>query len=329
MKRYINIFDVGGRYGIHPSWKQSSKYTNYLLVDADPEECERLNIRYKNTSRVNIVNTLISSAGGDFSNLNILKNPAMSSILCRNELTPLYDDKSDLRHQTEIVNTIRVSNSTLDDLKRTYFSPDFLKLDIEGPELDALQSFSDYQNVLGIRSEVTFAPNYHELCGSTFVDIHKFLEAKDFILLNLDYLGRGDPWSQFISDTHRYGSLQSCDAVWIKNPHLVLNQQNTESIVLLSIFLFLNNAPDVAIWLLSEKINQTSCFINHNQEFDKPLSDYLEYLAIRHLTSLKWSPSQNISSHNDLFERLFGKKFPSQNLYNESSIYNPLESFES
>ena len=50
--------------------------------------------------------------------------------------------------------------------------------------------------------------------------MHKIFLNNKFVLLNLDYDGRGDFYSKFISqDNKKYGQLESTDAVWVKDPN--------------------------------------------------------------------------------------------------------------
>ena len=38
----LRILDIGARYGLHPSWKKLKTSAEFILVDADPNEVERL-----------------------------------------------------------------------------------------------------------------------------------------------------------------------------------------------------------------------------------------------------------------------------------------------
>ena len=97
--------------------------------------------------------------------------------------------------------------STIDSICKVYGKIDFLKLDIEGGEMSALKSNNDFDSILGIRSEVNFSKIYEKDKNSSFPEIHLFLEDKGYILLNLDYLGKGDPWSKYVSDNNRLEHL--------------------------------------------------------------------------------------------------------------------------
>lgn len=315
----IKVFDVGARYGLHPTWKNCKSPLQYLLIEADPVESERLSERYQSIECVRVANFAVSTQAGTV-DLNVLANPAMSTSFKRTEPTPLFRDDTSLSSQVEIEQTISVPSITLNGLSNLYFHPDFLKLDIEGQELDALRSLTDYSNIIGLRCEINFASNFASI-PSTFPGIHGFLEERGFLLINLDYAGQGDPWSPIVSDSHRYGSLNTTDGVWLQNPHALLERGCLLTIYKACVFLFLNNAPDIALWLLK------------NITLDKPLpidtsiSRFVSTLLVKHLYSLKWTPSQDLKTHKLFYESLFAAPYPSLNLFNESVEYNPIETF--
>lgn len=326
MDKKLSVLDVGARYGLHPTWKEASRICEFILVEADPEETKRLEHRYRLCDAVTISNTAITSSKDEYSYLNILGNPAMSGTFKREELTPLFDAHSSRNKQTEIEKIVKVKNMTIDELSRKHGKTfDFIKIDIEGPELSALQSLSTYENVLGVRSEVSFSKGYLETSSSTFPSLQLFFEERGFILLNLDYLGQGDLWSDYVSVGKRYGSLQATDAVWVKNPRKILEAGSISEIIKLSIFCLLNNAPDVSLWLLEESSKKGLKL--GNDETNKLLTSFLKSKVVRHFYSLKWIPGQDIATHKYLYEQIFEDSYPEMTLYNESELYNPVESF--
>lgn len=72
------------------------------------------------------------------------------------------------------------------------------------------------------------------------------------MLLNLDYSGQGEHYSNFVSPTQRYGILQATDAVWIERPKNLAEQAEPNQFYSFINFLFLNNAPDLAFYMLKE-----------------------------------------------------------------------------
>jgi hypothetical protein len=56
----INILDVGARFGIHPSNLSLKEIANHHLIEADENECLKLQKKYQNNSNVKIYNEFIS-----------------------------------------------------------------------------------------------------------------------------------------------------------------------------------------------------------------------------------------------------------------------------
>ena len=88
-----------------------------------------------------IENCAISSKGGS-TLINILENPAMSTVLQREERTPLFSSESNRNEQVQVKAEVEVGNQTLDSLSERYFKPDFLKIDIEGSDLEVLKTIN-------------------------------------------------------------------------------------------------------------------------------------------------------------------------------------------
>ena len=83
------------------------------------------------------------------------------------------------------------------------------------------------------------------------------------------------------------------------------------------IFLFLNNGPDLAIWLLENRKDHIFKSANNN------LKEYASELLVKHFYSIKWSPAQSIMEHKDFFNKVFDYSYPEMNKFNESERYNP------
>jgi len=313
----IRVLDIGARYGLHPSWKNLKTDAEFILVDADPKEIERLKERYKNKKNFFILHTAISNKEG-MMNLNILANPAMNSSQKRIESSPLFKDENRSK-QTKISEVIQVEMSSISKICKKFGDVDFIKIDIEGCEMEALESIEDFSSILGIRSEVNFAKLYPNDVNSSFSEIHNYLLNKGYMLVNLDYLGKGDAWSSYVSENTRYGSLVSTDGLWIKDPKKFVKKASTIEILKMSIFMFLNNGPDLAIWLLLHKKKDI-----YNSKLNK-LKKYSSELLVKHFYSIKWSPSQSIKEHEKIFNQIFDFPYPSMNKYNESEVYNPVE----
>ena len=248
----------------------------------------------------------------------------MSGLLNRNSISPLYINAR--AAQEDVVKSVQVELMTLETFQQaTGHDFDFLKLDTEGNEYSILEGYQDLSKVIGVRSEVSFDEVFDSAIEGnregTFSRIHGRLRREGFVLLNLDYIGRGDFYSSMLRSDERYGVLQSTDAVWIKDPKELAERAESVVILKAAIFLFRNNAPDVALWLLE----------NSSVDFAQPAKD-LELIldcakseVIRHLYQLKWIPGQNIRDHAQWFERVFAINYPVMNEFNDDPKFNPLD----
>ena len=319
----ILVLDVGARYGLHPTWKNLHAPAKFVLVEADPEECQRLRLRYKDRPSIEIHQIALGSHNGS-ADLLIRDNPAMSGLLNRNSISPLYINAR--ASQENVVTSVQVELMTLETFQQaTGHDFDFLKLDTEGNEPSILDGYEDLSKVIGVRSEVSFDEVFDSAVEGnkegTFSRIHGRLRSKGFVLLNLDYIGRGDFYSSMLCSDERYGVLQCTDAVWIKDPKKLAEQADPVVILKAAIFLFRNNAPDVALWLLEN----SNADLTHPARDLERICDCAKFEAIRHLYQLKWIPGQNIRDHAEWFERVFAAAYPVMNEFNDDPTFNPLD----
>lgn len=315
------IVDVGARFGPHPSFDNFRAPIRYVLVEADPLESDRLRREFK-TPTVDVVNAAVMPIrDAERPWLRRTRNAAMSSLYSRTDVSPLYRGGAERQSQPETVEEVEVPASTLDELMHRYGQPHFLKLDTEGGEFGILASSSATAGAIGVRCEVTFTEVFADGTGTegSFSSIHELLLRYGFHLLNLDYVGRGDVYSKFVSPCSRYGQLQSTDAVWVKpiQPMLTDDTQLLDGLRGIA-YLLHNGAPDLALHYLS-----VPNLDSRAQAVAPKLWNHLALAVATHLYTLKWEPSQSISEHQDFWEGVFGRRFPSAHLYNADPDLNP------
>jgi FkbM family methyltransferase len=316
----INVLDIGARYGIHPSWKNFGK-ANYHLIEADKTEAKRLKKKYKKFKNIFIYNKAL---GKDHDNLyfKVLRNPAMSGFLERRNISPLFWGERKVQEQIKSLKKIKtISLNAFTRENNVKF--DFLKLDVEGLEPTILtHGLNIFNNLLAARSEVNFC-NIFKLdkkkTGS-FSLIHEIFTNHDFILLNIDYQGKGDYFHKFLSSKQRFGVLQNADAVWIKDPKIIVKKFNEIQVLKILVFLILNNGIDLAMWILESTFKKFSNFRknknNHNFIF-------IKNEICKHLYNLKWIPNQKIKEHKNYYEKIFNENYPDMNKFNEMKEFNP------
>jgi len=249
------VIDVGGRYGMHPSWSGFAGDLLYLAFEPDPQEAERL--RLNNTKPgFEVVDLALDKQAGE-RDFYITKHRGYCSFYPPNPDSEWF--KIYRPGEGEIESVIRVKTCALDDFAESRkLDIDFLKIDTEGSELEILEGAEKQvlSNVLGIRVELHFEDIYKGM--PLFPEIFNHLRARDYFFLNLDYFGRGVPRptlfrnpNPLVPDTDRYGTLIGMDGVFLRKYDWVCQRYQGESLELVTLkyayFCFLNSAADVAL----------------------------------------------------------------------------------
>lgn len=318
------LVDIGARYGLHPSWREFKGDLTAIMIDADPEEIQRLKSKFNDNRSFRFINKAIVKPdnSGKVVSIQRLSNPAMTTIDTRVDFSPIYID--DRPEDLESTTSFQVNCSTLDEtIQEIDFSlvsrVDFLKLDIEGLEFDALLGAqSVLENALGVRVEVSFDKLFAKSPQEgSFCQIHSYLTENKFKLLNIDYAGCGDMFSHLCDPRLRHGMLRSTDAVWVKWDFDSLGPVKVAKIVS---FLFHNYAPDLGIYVIKNYLdpNDFKLIADSNLWCD------IKYSVGHYLYKLKWLPKQSLQDHADLFEIYFDEEYPARERFNNSAFFNPV-----
>jgi len=316
------VLDAGGRYGLHPTWKSFTGELEYHLFEPDKVEASRLKNKYKKREKeIKIINKALSNNNIRLK-LNLFKNRAMSSTAKRNPISSLF--QTERKIETHIDKTIFVNTITIDNYCLVNkLQLDFIKLDTEGNEFNILQGSIQQLNksILGVRSEVSFTNIYEGM--PQFSAIHDLMIKNNFILLNFDYIGKGDYQNNFVNTNSRYGVLTSTDAVYVKDTKYLYDKtlsknKNLVRILKYSAFCMCNNAPDLAInVLLKYKIYNIPDIKNTH------IYNFLYKSLHKHFYDLKWQPGQSLYKHRYIFFKIFNRKMLKMNEYMESLELNP------
>jgi len=109
--------------------------------------------------------------------------------------------------------------------------------------------------------------------------------------------------------------------VWIKSPKFVCAMDDCIQVMKMIAFLYLNNAPDIALYLLE---NTSGKFNRYFGLQGTQLLRFIQLLTMKHLYSLKWIPGQSLKKHKNFYENVFDDRYLEVNQYNESSELNPV-----
>lgn len=177
----IGILDIGAMMlqGMPKEYCSISDRGYARVVGFEPvaKECERLNLRYQNTG-MRFLPYFIGN--GDTQNFYLTNHSMTASLFEPNfKLLNLFENLSE---HLQIVSVEKVSTHRLDDIKEIDFPVEYIKMDIQGAELQALQGATRklLKDVLVIHTEVAWVELYKN--QPLFAEIDSFLRAHGFIL---------------------------------------------------------------------------------------------------------------------------------------------------
>jgi len=278
----ITVIDAGARYGLHPTWAELRGSVNFHLFEMDAIEADRLGKKYENDKRIKIHPIALFSENKTLK-YQAREHEALNSLYSANE--KILGNNDYKKHEFSVTKETEVEARTIDSLFEDS-EVHFMKLDVEGAEVEVLEGAKRKldSSILGVRSEVLFAPVYDG--APLFGDIHQFLLSQGMELLNFDYTGAGNKYGRF-SLPNKFGKLISTDAVWVITSDRLFSEKGTElekNVIRLTIFMMLNGATDLAVELLERAITREGLsFDNYSED---PLFLFLHRKVILLLKSL-------------------------------------------
>ena len=248
----IKLLDIGAAGGIEPRWEKISKKIDYFGFEPD-ERYKIVNPKTKFSSY-----QVSSFAAGDADNrgmLNVTKDEGKSSFYLPNQdFLERFPNSSRFRVSKQIELQIK----RLDTLHGNDI--DFIKLDIQGGELNALKGSERFLNeVLGIEVEVEFSELY--LDQPLFGSVYEFLSDFDFEFIDFVNLCR---WER--NSLSGLGQLVFGDALFLKSPEkMLLDDLSEEKIRKYLSILYIYNRFD----LIDRMFLGDNNFKTHLNEFCK------------------------------------------------------------
>jgi FkbM family methyltransferase len=178
----LTLVDVGARGGISSRWNPYLEHIQLIAFEPDVTECEALNSR-KSAYASRYLPVALGAHDGELATLYMMSKPGCSSLLRPDpEIVKRF---SYARNSMVITSEKALTLSRLDTVATQYgFSPDVLKIDTQGTELDVLKGAGTLlENTLVVELEVEFIPQY--VNQPLFADIDTFMRGNGFQLRGL------------------------------------------------------------------------------------------------------------------------------------------------
>jgi len=311
------VIDAGARYGLHPTWAEYQSLATFHLFEMDANEAGRLDRKYQDTPGITVHPVALYSEDTQLT-FTERTHQALSSVFESNDALITANDY--MQSEFEAGDRKAVDARSIDSLFEGV-DVHFLKLDVEGAEAEVLSGASETlaNSVLGVRSEVLFAPIYVD--APLFGELNQLMVEQGFELLNLDYSGAGNLSGKFTMPG-RYGRLLSTDAVWTVSRDRLFSQHGERllhDVVRFACFLLNNGATDIAVETLLKAVR------DHGVDFsaveDDPLFKALHKKSLLLFKSLLALPMLEDEEILETYSAIFGLEFPIMNKFYESDLF--------
>lgn len=174
--------DVGARGGLSKKWRALYRFDIIVpvLFEPDPEEAAKLR---RSMPKAVVNQTALADSEGE-ATLYITRDPGCSSLL-----EPLPDLAQRYgRDDFEVAREICVKTSRLDAMREGIPQPDFIKLDVQGLEMQILSGGREtLDKVLCAEVETRLVPHYRG--EALFPELYAFMKENGFGLVAFRPLG--------------------------------------------------------------------------------------------------------------------------------------------
>jgi FkbM family methyltransferase len=211
----ITLIDIGAAGDIVPRWKAIELHLNY--VGFEPDERSRLLLLEKKqcAREYKLFPFAVAEKSGSI-RLNLCRKPMVSSTYLPNQdFTNFFPDPQ----RFDVLQAEQIEAKALDELE---IKADFIKLDIQGGELNALVGgISTLKNTLGLELEVEFLPLYQK--QPLFGEMVDFLSNQGFEFIDFISIIR---WERKAHNS--FGQCVFGDALFLKTPERLFAESPTK-----------------------------------------------------------------------------------------------------
>jgi len=204
------LLDIGAAGDIQPRWKKIEPLLNYIGFEPDDRSFELLVKKPNFCSNFKIINSAVWDSTTEI-NINFCRKPMVSSHFLPNlKFLSKFPDCE----RFDVISNFTMQTSMIDDHELANI--DFIKLDIQGGELNALKGGSKtLETCLGAEIEISFNTQYID--QPLFGEVSQFMVSKDFEFIDFVHLNR---WER--GSFNNFGQLVWGDALFLRSPEFVL-----------------------------------------------------------------------------------------------------------
>lgn len=260
----ISLIDVGAAGQIMPRWQRIEKFLNYYGFEPDQRSRNKLLAQKNNCNRYQLDEKIVSDKS-EIKEIHLCKAPMTSSVYLPNRA---FVDLFAQADRFDVMSKEKLNATTIDQLELT--KTDFIKLDIQGGELNALKGAEKtLKNCLGLEIEVEFLHIYKN--QPLYADVTNFLKKHQFEFIDFLRICR---WERNNIYTNM-GQAAWGDGLYLKTPEFVAkNFTDKDTIRRYIAICLLYHKIDLIISLLDQlkdKSIVSSKFVNRLLRFDRRL----------------------------------------------------------
>jgi FkbM family methyltransferase len=304
----IKILDIGCRYGIFPTFKESYKFFEYIGVDADASEILRLRKKYHNEKNTKFFSEFLGSENKKI-NFKIHKHKGYSTSNRVNKESLWFgkirkNEKSIIR--TKKIDSIKSSEW----INKNVPGKLIIKLDIEGGELDFLKGLTrkNFNNIQAIVAETHFESPF--LSSSNFGSIFTFLTKKGYWLTHMDV--NHEKLSIYSDKSDQIP--HSATSTFLKKTYSPI-KHNLKEIEIKCEVLYALKLNSLLIEFLK--------YCGYKRIKNVKILDKIKFVCGHKFNLLKKEPFSSYNLCNKDFKKIFNENLPNNSDFYENNFYNP------
>lgn len=302
----ICILDVGCRYGVYPTFKKHINKMEYLGVDADSAEVERLKTKYKRSVNLKFFDIFLTNEDKKVK-FYLSAHKGYNSSKKKNTDSLWFGSiRQDEARVEKELSICGVRSGGWVNENATHAN--ILKLDIEGGELEFLNGLDDFSQFEAIIAECLFDDAYQT--DSNFSSISNKLAGNGYFLASAEV--EEEKFSRFC--TEKDSIPVSATSIFLKRQYLPHRLKNVS---LTNIELLFCLGLD---GLLIESIQNLE---NKEMVRESVFYDEIKFHIGHRFNSLQKSPHFTYEELNSIFKSFFSEELPSLSNFYESAFFNP------